>query len=186
LVSKYGFIRAIFFPASGARAANYKRLSSHLSLPRSAVKGANAVVVVGGVNVVAVGQENAVVAVGQENAVVVRRGSVESVLRVRRVARGPHVHRESRESVPHVPRESVLRGLPELRGLLDRPQQYQRRRLPQRLKRQQFKGYRRLRHSRLRRHLHRAKVLLRASRGDSKPCYWHRHVISTASSTAVV
>ena len=29
-------------------------------------------------------------------------------------------------------------------------------------------------------------VLPRASRGDAKPCYWHRHVINTASSIAVV
>jgi hypothetical protein len=38
------------------------------------------------------------------------------------------------------------------------------------------------------RHHHRQRILvrLRASRGDSKPCYWHRHVQSTADSIAVV
>jgi hypothetical protein len=37
-----------------------------------------------------------------------------------------------------------------------------------------------------RRQLRLRPVFLRASRGDSKPCYWHRHVISTANSIAVV
>ena len=41
----------------------------------------------------------------------------------------------------------------------------------------------------LRRHHHRRpsqlRMPLRASRGDSKPCYWHRHVQSTADNIAV-
>ncbi len=57
-----------------------------------------------------------------------------------------------------------------------------------RFRRQQFRIFKRLRHLKLRhhRHLHRAMALLRASRGDSKPCYWHHHDISTANSIAVV
>jgi len=35
-------------------------------------------------------------------------------------------------------------------------------------------------------HQHQRLVRLRASRGDSKPCYWHRHVQSTADNIAVV
>jgi hypothetical protein len=36
------------------------------------------------------------------------------------------------------------------------------------------------------RHPHLKPVLLRASRGDSKPCYWHRHVLNIANSIAAV
>jgi hypothetical protein len=51
----------------------------------------------------------------------------------------------------------------------------------------QFRMFKRPRYLNLRqhRHLHRAMALLRASRGDSKPCYWHRHDISIASNIAV-
>jgi hypothetical protein len=51
----------------------------------------------------------------------------------------------------------------------------------------QCRMFKRPRYLKLRqhRHLHRAMALLRASRGDSKPCYWHRHDISIASNIAV-
>jgi hypothetical protein len=75
---------------------------------------------------------------------------------------------------------------------------YQKLRKSLRLRHLQFRMFKRLRYQKLRkslrlrhlklrhhRHLHRVMALLRANRGDSKPCYWHRHDISTASNIAV-
>jgi hypothetical protein len=66
-------------------------------------------------------------------------------------------------------------------------QQFQRLKPSLKFKCQQFRRFRRLMCRRLRRHrhLHQVKALVRASRGESKPCYWHRHDISTASNIAV-
>ena len=97
-----------------------------------------------------------------------------------------HVHRESdrrvrkesgdrgkAESDRHVRRESEAHGLSRLQLL----KQLLRRRQPfsQRQSSRRHQWNRSCRQQRR----------LRASRGDSKPCYWHRHVQSTADSIAV-
>jgi hypothetical protein len=89
----------------------------------------------------------------------VNRARKVSVQRVRKV----NVHHVHRLSNPHqLRRHSCLR--------LQRFNQF----------------LRFLRRRRRQRHQHRRLGRLRASRGDSKPCYWHRHVQSTADSIAVV
>jgi hypothetical protein len=121
----------------------------------------------------------------EENELHVRRGSDHPGHKGEsgpKAARGPHVHHARRGSVRH-----AQRGLNALLSRLQRFQRLQRRRLSLRFRYQQS---RRPRQRRLRRHPHQrpamARVLLRASRGDLKPCYWHRHDINTASSIAVV
>jgi hypothetical protein len=187
LASRCGFIREIFFPPSAARPPKCNRKHSRHWLHVSELKVANVVV-----NVV-----RHVVRVRRESDP--REESVnreENELRARRrgsdhpghresdpkAARGPHVHHARRGSVRH-----AQRGLNALLSRLQRFQRLQRRRLSLRFRYQQF---RRPRQRRLRRHPHQrqamARVLLRASRGDLKPCYWHRHDINTASSIAVV
>ena len=104
-----------------------------------------------------------------------------------RVARGPHAHHARRESAQYASRESGPRAPGEPEVLQRKLQLFKRRRKPPRLRYLQFRKFRRPRHRRLRhhRHLHRAMARLRASRGDSKPCYWHHHDISTASNIEV-
>jgi hypothetical protein len=139
--------------------------------------------------------------------------SEESVLRVRRenvlqeesdrrrVARELHALRERKEIVLYASRENgqldqgelkaLPRGLQSFRkprkSLRLRHLQFRKPRKSLRLRHLQFRMFKRPRYQKLRhhRHLHRAMALLRASRGDSKPCYWHRHDISTASNIAV-
>jgi hypothetical protein len=67
---------------------------------------------------------------------------------------------------------------PRVRRERKSPLRAQRRRVPKRPVRLS-RLHRQRRNKRLR------PVLLRASRGDTKPCYWHRHVPSTANSIAV-
>jgi hypothetical protein len=67
---------------------------------------------------------------------------------------------------------------PRVRRERKSPLRAQRRRVPKRPVRLS-RLHRQRRNKRLR------PVLLRASRGDTKPCYWHRHVLSTANSIAV-
>jgi len=102
----------------------------------------------------------------------VRKGRVVSVPRVNRVHR-VNVQRVLQVNVRHVRGQSNLSRQSRL---------------------QWFNPYRQSRQSRLqwfkqhlrKCHQHLRLVRLRASRGDSKPCYWHRHVQSTADNIAVV
>jgi hypothetical protein len=96
------------------------------------------------------------------------------VSRARRVS-APHVRRAS-DHRAH--RETGQRGLNELHShnRLKRLSRFQRTLFSQPLKSQ-----RHLRRSRQ----HQRLVRLRANRGDSKPCYWHRHGQSTADNIAV-
>jgi hypothetical protein len=215
LASRCGFIREIFFPTNAARPPKGNRKHSRHWLHVSELRVANVVVNVVRhvVNVVRVrrGSDPREESVNrEENELRARRGSdhpghrgesdpreesvnrEENELRARRgsdhpghrgesdpkAARGPHVHHARRGSVRH-----AQRGLNALLSRLQRFQRLQRRRPSLRFRCQQFR-------SRLRRHPHQrqamARVLLRASRGDLKPCYWHRHDINTASSIAVV
>jgi len=201
LASKCGFIRVIFFHTNAARLAKRNRkLPCHLRLAN--VERLVSVVVNVVRRVVAVHKES----VNREVSVLhVQRGSDpkgrrESVLQEasvlkeneHRVVRSLHVH--------HVRRESVLLelGVPNVRLKRCQHQPSQRRRQLLNLKGQhqpfqryrqspRFRIFRAPREQRRRHHphQHQARVLLRASRGDSKPCYWHRHDISTASSIAV-
>ena len=108
------------------------------------------------------------------------RGKVESDRRAshvhkesdRRVRRESD-HRDKAESDRHVRRESEAHELSRLQPL----KQLLRRRQP-------FSQRQSSRHHRWNRSC-RQQRRLRASRGDSKPCYWHRHVQSTADSIAV-
>jgi hypothetical protein len=124
----------------------------------------------------------------------VRKGRAVSVPRVNRVHR-VNVQRVLQVNVRHVRRQSKLLWFNPYR------QSRQSKLLwfnPYRQSRQSrllwFNPYRQIRQSRplwfkqrLRKcHQHQRLVRLRASRGDSKPCYWHRHVQSTADNIAVV
>jgi hypothetical protein len=197
----------IFFPANAVSPVKRnKRLPCHL--PRvSEVRLGNVVGHVGngvgrGVSVVgarkgeSVNREGSDLHVHKGNGL---RGHRES-------ARRENDHRESarRESarrendhrvvsgllVRHAHKGSVQReldGLNELNVLLKGLKSFQRLKPSLKFKCQQFRRFRRLMCRRLRRHrhLHQMKALVRASRGGSKPCYWHRHDISTASNIAV-
>jgi hypothetical protein len=216
LASRCGFIREIFFPPSAARPPKCNRKHSRHWLHVSELKVANVVanVVRHVVRVRRESDPREESVNREENELRARRrGSdhpghresdpreesvnrEENELRARRrgsdhpghresdpkAARGPHVHHARRGSVQH-----AQRGLNALLSRLQWFQRLQRRRLSLRFRYQQF---RRPRQRRLRRHPHQrqamARVLLRASRGDLKPCYWHRHDINTASSIAVV
>jgi hypothetical protein len=125
--------------------------------------------------------------------------SGENVLRVRRenvlqeerdqfkAARGPHAYHAHKGSVLRARRGNGPLDPGELKALPRKLQSYRKPRKSPRLRYLQFRIFKRPRYLNLRqhRHLHRAMALLRASRGDSKPCYWHRHDISIASNIAV-
>jgi len=111
-----------------------------------------------------------------------RLESVRPVRPVRPVHKesGENARRASRESVPSVHRAlNCVRHPPLVRpARLD--SEYQSRR------RQQHRSYRLLLQNPPRHHYQRLELVrLRANRGDSKPCYWHRHVQSIADSIAV-
>jgi hypothetical protein len=198
----------IFFPANAVSPVKRnKRLPCHL--PRvNEVRLGNVVGHVGnvvgrGVSVVgarkgeSVNREGSDLHVHKGNGL---RGHRES-------ARRESVRRENDHRVVsgllahHAHKGSVQRELDELNVLLKglksfqrlsqslrlRCQQFQRLKPSLKFKCQQFRRFRRLMCRRLRRHrhLHQMKALVRASRGGSKPCYWHRHDISTASNIAV-
>jgi hypothetical protein len=118
----------------------------------------------------------------------VPRGSKARLGSVRPVRHVHHVHKGSGESVRPVSRESVPSVYRALNcvplPLLVRPARLDSGYLSRR--RQQHRSYRMLlqnppRHHQLRLEL----VRVRANRGDSKPCYWHRHVQSIVDSIAV-
>jgi len=189
LASRCGFIREIFFPPSAARPPKCNRKHSRHWLHVSELKVANVVVnvvrhVVNELHVRRESDPREESVNREENELHVRRGSDHPEHRESnpRAARGPHVHHARRGSVRH-----AQRGPNALRSRLQRLQRLQRRRPSLRFRYHQCG---RPRQRRLRRHPHQrqamARVLLRASRGDLKPCYWHRHDINTASSIAVV
>jgi hypothetical protein len=212
LASRCGFIRAIYFPANAAKQLREPRklLYSQRSLHAN-VRVVIAVVVIVAV-VVKVGSAESVRkesdhkvetvapvkpgrghSVHKGHASHVRRGSDRHVRResdhrgkAESDRRASHVHRESDRRVRkesegrgkagsdrHVRRESEAHELSRLQPL----KQLLRRRQPfsQRQSSRRHQWNRSCRQQRR----------LRASRGDSKPCYWHRHVQSTADSIAV-
>jgi hypothetical protein len=185
----------IFFPANVVRAEKHNRkLLCHLP---HVVAGKLA-------NVVESVAQRVVHDLKVENA-----NSEESVLRVRRenvlheeserrrVVKEPHAHHEHKGSVLHASRENGPLDPGELKDLPRKLQSCRKLRKSLRLRYLQFRMFKRLLYQKLRkslrprylklrhhRHLHRAMALLRANRGDLKPCYWHRHDISTASNIA--
>jgi hypothetical protein len=127
----------------------------------------------------------------EESVLCVRRGNVlQEESERRRVARELHERHERHERkgiVLYASRENGPLDPGELKALPGRLQSFKKPRKSLRLRYLQFRMFKRPRYLKLRqhRHLHRAMALLRASRGDSKPCYWHRHDISIASNIAV-
>jgi hypothetical protein len=138
----------------------------------------------------------------EESVLRVRRGNVlQEESERRRVARELHERHErherkgivlygSQENGPLDPGE--LKALPRRLQSFKKPRRslrprYLQLRMFKRPRYLQCRMFKRPRYLILRqhRHLHRAMALLRASRGDSKPCYWHRHDISIASNIAV-
>jgi hypothetical protein len=105
------------------------------------------------------------------------RDRVESDHRVSRARRviGHPAGQARRVIDRHAHRESNQRDL-------SKPRSHQRLNRLQRLFSPLLKSQRHLKRSRQ----HQRLVRLRANRGDSKPCYWHRHVQSTADNIAVV
>jgi hypothetical protein len=210
LALKYGFIRVIFFQANVVRAEKHNRkLPCHL--PHViAGKVANVVESVAHrvVDGLKVKVENAN---SEENVLCARReNALQGESDQPRSARGPHARHAHKGSVlrarrgngpldPGEPkalsrkfqscrklRKSLRLRYPQFR-MFKRPR-YLKLRKSLRLRYPQFRMFKRPRYLKPRhhRHLHRAMALLRASRGDSKPCYWHHHDISTASNIAVV
>ena len=212
MASRCGFIRAIYFPANAAKQLREPRklLYSQRS-PHATVRVVSAVAVIVAAPVKVGSAESvrkesdhrvetvAPVKPGRGHSVHKGHASHvhrESDRRVRRESdhRGKaesdrhasHVHRESdrrvrkesedrdkAESDRHVRKESEAHELSRLQLL----KQLLRRRQPfsQRQSSRRHQWNRSCRQQRR----------LRASRGDSKPCYWHRHVQSTADSIAV-
>jgi len=117
----------------------------------------------------------------------VLQGESDRSHKVARNLRARRAHRAHRESVLHAHRERESREPGEPKALSREAQSFQRRRKLLRLRYLRFRKFRRPEFRRLRhhRHLYPAMARLRASRGDSKPCYWHRHDTSTASNIAV-
>jgi hypothetical protein len=194
----------IFFPSNAVSPVKRnKKLPCHL--PRvSAVRLGNVVghVVGRGVSVVGARKGESVNREGSDlhaHKGSDLRGHRESARRenVHRVVRGLLARLAHKGSVQRALDELdelnvLLKGLKSFQRLSQslrlRCQQFQRLKPSLKFKCQQFRRFRRLRYRRHRhhRHLHQVKALLRASRGESKPCYWHRHDISTASNIAVV
>jgi hypothetical protein len=135
----------------------------------------------------------------EESVLCVRRGNVlQEESERRRVARELHERHERKGIVLYASRESGPLDPGELKALLRELQSFKRPRKSPRSRYLQFRIFKRSRHLQFRifkrsrhlklrqhRHLHRAMALLKVSRGDSKPCYWHRHDISIASNIAV-
>jgi hypothetical protein len=175
----------IFFPANVVRSEKQNR-----KLPRhfphvSAGKLANVAEIVARRVAYDLKVENA----NSEESV--RRVRRENVLQEesdrRKVARELHALHERKEIVLYASRENGQLDQGELKALPRGLQSFRKPRKSLRLRHLQFRMFKRPRYQKLRhhRHLHRAMAQLRASRGDSKPCYWHRHDISTASNIAV-
>jgi len=128
------------------------------------------------------------IASSEEIVLFARRGNVLREESERhRVARELHEHHERKGIVLYASRENGPLDPGELKALLRELQSFKRPRKSPRSRYLQFRIFKRSRYLKLRqhRHLHRAMALLKVSRGDSKPCYWHRHDISIASNIAV-
>jgi hypothetical protein len=201
LVSRCGFTKATYFLINVARWVACKRkllLSQRLRRVSARLANAVAVIVVvaSAANVPRVHKETgyrvetvapvgsvrhvhkgSVRHVSRESGHRGNRARVESVRHVRHVRHVRRASRESGRSVRHV--LNCMRLPPPVRPVRLDSEYLSRRR-------QQHRSYRLLlqnlpRHHHLRLEL----VRLRANRGDSKPCYWHRHVQSIADSIAV-
>jgi hypothetical protein len=210
LALKYGFIRVIFFLANVVRVVKHNRKAPRPLPHVSAGKLANVVESV----VRRVAHDLKVeITSSEESVLCVRRGNVlQEESERRRVARELHERHERHERkgiVLYASRENGPLDPGELKALPRRLQSFKKPRKSLRLRYLQFRMFKRPRYLQFRmfkrprylklrifkrprylnlrqhRHLHRAMALLRASRGDSKPCYWHRHDISIASNIAV-
>jgi hypothetical protein len=206
LASKYGFIRVMSFPANVVKVVKHNRKQLCHSLRVKERKLVN--VVETAVHLVAhelkgkVQNANSAEIALRER----RENDLQEESDRHKVVRDHlvrHVRRENdllarRETDPVDPDEMKARPrksqqCKKLRMLLRMGYpKFRMSRQPQRLK---FRMLLRTRHLKFRRprnlrprhhrHLLQTMALLRASRGDSKPCYWHHHDINTANSIAV-
>jgi hypothetical protein len=181
LASRSGSIRAIFCPISGvnwetslkSRALCLSvRIEVHVEIAARAAETGDHALEIG------------------DHAVETVRREIEDHVRhaVETVRRGieDHVHHAAETVRRGIARREIERHALHGQWAIDRPVRRVARNLLRVQRRKVLRSLTRLpRHQRHRRHQHHRPVLLRANRGDFKPCYWHRHVINTANSIAV-